>query len=93
MLYTFIYFFKTYYYFLDLFIYLFILAVPGLSCGMRDLLVVACMQDLVPQAGIEPRPPALGAQVPTHWTTRKVPAFVYFIVLDSTNIQYLSLSV
>ena len=62
-----------------LFIYLFILAAPGLSGGMRDLqlqhadfLVAACMWDLVPPPGIEPRPPALGARSLTHWTTREV---------------------
>ena len=26
---------------------------------------------LVPQTGIEPRPPALGVQILSHWTTRK----------------------
>ena len=36
-------------------------------------LVMACIQDLVPQPGIEPGPPALGAQNLTHWTTREVP--------------------
>ena len=30
------------------------------------------MQDLVPQPGIEPGPPALGAWSLTHWTTREV---------------------
>ena len=41
-----------------------------MACG---LLVAACKQDLVPQPGIEPGPPALGAQSLTHWTTREVP--------------------
>ena len=40
------------------------------ACG---LLVVACMWDLAPRPGIEPGPPALGVQSPTHWTTREVP--------------------
>ena len=31
------------------------------------------MWDLVPGPGIEPVPPALGAQSLTHWTTREVP--------------------
>ena len=35
-----------------------------LSCSMHDL---------VAQPGIERRPPALGAQVLTHWTTRALP--------------------
>ena len=67
--------------------YLFILAVPGLSCStqdlccsMRDLLVVACRLlscgmhvGSVPLLGIEPKPPTLGAWSLTHWTTREVP--------------------
>ena len=32
------------------------------------------MRDLVPGAGIEPRPPALGVWSLSHWTTRKVPS-------------------
>ena len=40
------------------------------ACG---LFVAACMRDLVPQPGIEPGPPALGAWSLTHWTTREVP--------------------
>ena len=31
------------------------------------------MWDSVPWPGIKPRPPALGAQSPSHWTTREVP--------------------
>ena len=53
----------------NIFIYL---AVPGLSCGMRDL---------VPWPGIKPGPPALGAQSLSHWATREVPRsylFIYF---------------
>ena len=38
------------------------LAVPGLSCSMRDL---------VPRPGIEPGPPALGAWTLSPWTTRE----------------------
>ena len=38
------------------------LAGPGLSCSM---------QDLVPQPGYKPRPPALEAQSPSHQTTRE----------------------
>ena len=45
-----------------LFIYLFVLAAPGLSCGVWDL---------VPRPGIEPGPPAWGTWSLTHWTTRK----------------------
>ena len=39
------------------------LAVPGLSCGM---------QDLIPRPGIEPGPPALGAWSLGHWSSREV---------------------
>ena len=35
------------------------------------------MWDLVPWPGIEPRPPALGAQSLSHWTTREVPVFIF----------------
>ena len=35
-----------------------------LSCGMWDL---------VPQPGIKPGPPALGAQSFSHWTTKEIP--------------------
>ena len=40
------------------------LAALGFSCDM---------QDVVPQPGIKPRFPALGAQSPNHWTMREVP--------------------
>ena len=30
------------------------------------------MWDLVPQPGIEPRPPAFGVWSPSHWTTKEV---------------------
>ena len=63
-------FFKNIYLFIY---YLFILAAPGLSCSMRDLLVAACMWDLVLPPGIEPGSPALGAQSLNDWTTREVP--------------------
>ena len=49
----------------------------------KKVLVVACrifscdIQDLAPQAGIEPRPPALGAQSPNLWTTREVPVLPF----------------
>ena len=47
--------------FLKVFIYS---AVPDFSCSTRDL---------VPWPGIEPRPPASGAESLSHWTTGKVP--------------------
>ena len=45
------------------------LAVLGVGCGM---------QDLAPRPGIEPGPPALGAQSSSHWTTREVPELLIF---------------
>ena len=51
-----------------LFIYL---AVPGLSCDMHTL---SCsILELVPQPGIEPKPPALGMQSLSYGTKREVP--------------------
>ena len=46
------------------FLSIYFLAGPGLSCGLWDL---------VPGPGIKPRPPALGAQSLSHWTTQEVP--------------------
>ena len=45
-----------------------------------ELLVAACMWDLVPWPGIEPGPPALGAQSLTHCATREVPRCFAFQV-------------
>ena len=36
------------------------------------------MQDLVHWPGIKSQPPVLGAQTLNHWTTRKVPGYLYF---------------
>ena len=52
------------------FFFNFIFWLRCMSCGM-----------LVPRPGIEPVPPALGAQSLNHWTTREVPA-VLFLKLD-----------
>ena len=38
-----------------------------------ELLVEACMWDLVPRPGIKPGPPALGAESLNHCATREVP--------------------
>ena len=68
------------------------MAALDLHCGTRDiylwhvgslvvaweLLVEACMRDLVPRPGIEPGPPALGVWSLTHWTTREVPAKSFY---------------
>ena len=43
------------------------------TCG-----IFSCgMQDLVPQPGIEPGSPTLGAQSLSHWATREVPEKVF----------------
>ena len=47
--------------------YLFIFIYLAVLCLSYDL------WDLVPWPGIEPRPPALGVQSFSHWTTREVP--------------------
>ena len=54
-------------------IFIYLLWLLQVLVGARGLLVAACMWDLVPGPGIEPVPPALGAQSLTHWTTREVP--------------------
>lgn len=38
------------------------------------------MWDPVPQAGLEPRSPALGARGLSHWATRDIPASFYWIL-------------
>ena len=45
----------------------------GIFVAACELLVAACMWDLVPRPGIEPGPPALVARSLTHWTTREIP--------------------
>ena len=46
----------------------------NLDCGMWDL---------VPCPGIKPRPPALGAQNLSQWTTRQVPSLVAFRIVSN----------
>ena len=59
-------FFKVY--FKNIYLLIFVcLIVPGLSCGMWNL---------VPQPGIEPGPSALGAQSLSHWTTREGRSYI-----------------
>ena len=62
--------------FLFLFIYVFWLR----QSKLRHVgsLVAARMRDLVPRPGMEPRPPALGAQSLSHWTIREVPPLHFF---------------
>ena len=71
------------FYFKKIFIYLFWL--PRVLVAAHGILVEACMWDLVPRAGMEPRPPALGTHSLTHWTTREVPHWVLFVSLISES--------
>ena len=43
---------------------------------------------LVLQAGMEPRPPAVEAQSPSHWTTREVPDISIFFTGKNTTFLY-----
>ena len=43
------------------------------------------MWDLVPQPGMEPGPPALGAWSLSHWTTREVPLGFFLSVTSSPH--------
>ena len=44
------------------------------------MLSLSCsMWDLVPWLGIEPRPPTLDAQSFSHWTTREVPLWFFWV--------------
>ena len=55
------------------------LATEGLSCGMLDP---------VPQPGIEPGPPALGAWGLSHWTAKEIPSMTLFggsVVADAIS--------
>ena len=56
------------------------LAVPGVSCGMWDL---------VPWLGIEPGLPALGAWSPSHWTARQVPYISPLFSHQSLGLNFL----
>ena len=58
---------------------MYVLAAPGLSCGMWELLVAAherlvcSVWNLAPRLGIEPGPPEVGAQSLTTGSPRKSP--------------------
>lgn len=61
-----------------IFLLIIYLASPGFSWGTRDLPCrmpsLSCGKwDLVPWAGMEPKPPALGAQSLSYRTTREIP--------------------
>ena len=51
-----------------------------LSCGMWDL---------VPQPGINPRPPALGVRSLSHWTTKDVSGNGNFFFIKNSNCSFL----
>ena len=51
------------------------LAALGLSSLQHEKSLSCGMQDLVPQPGIEPGAPALGARRLSHWTTREVQSY------------------
>ena len=63
--------FQSLFYFLKFYIYL--LVVPGFSCGMQTL--TCSMWDLIPWPGIKPMSPCIWSWSLSHWTTREVPIF------------------
>lgn len=70
------------------------LAALGLSCSARifclccGMQVFSCsMRELVPWPGIETRPPTLGAQGCSHWTTREVPLTIFSV--QFTGIKHI----
>ena len=56
--------------FFSLLFFVCFLPVLGLNCNRQNFLVAECKL-LVPWPGVKPRPPALGAQSLSHWTTRE----------------------
>ena len=93
---SFLPFFLPFFFFFQIFIYW---AVPGLSCQLQNAgsslphagsFFSCSIQTLscgIPSPGIEPGPPALGAQSLSHWPTREVPRMLYFLYLISLNIH------
>ena len=71
--------------FLKLLIYL---AAPGLSCTIWTL--NCSMWDLVPWAGIEPEPHALGVWSLNHWTPGKVSAYTLLQSLQCVVLLFLT---
>ena len=75
-------------FFRKIFIYLAVLSLTGssqdlpcpcwiFSFGVWDFFSCG-MGNLVPQPGMEPRPPALGTWSLSHWTAREVPGKIIF---------------
>ena len=74
--------FITFLFILSIWLHLILAVACGIfNCGMPALSFG--MWDLVPQLGIEPEPPALGAQNLSQWTTREVPRPWFFNSLSS----------
>ena len=83
----------TYVFIFFVFIYLFDYArsqwlqVKSVNCSTWDL--NSSMWDLVHLSGMEHRPPLLGMQSLSHWTTREVPHTFYFLrVVDEDKLIY-----
>ena len=74
---------RTHMVYLAIFSTLVLHEVPVVFYFKKKVLLVACrifscdIKDLAPQAGIKPRPPALGTQSPNLWTTWEVPVLLF----------------
>ena len=68
------------------YLYLFVLAVPHLSCSVWTLSCSMC--DLVPWSGIKSGSPGLGTQSLNHWTTRKA-LFIFLLLPCGTFSRFL----
>ena len=68
-------------FFFNIYLFIWLFCVLVEACGIFNLLqtsaacgIFSCsVWDLVPWPGIKPRPPALGTQNPSHWTTWEIP--------------------
>ena len=54
---------------------------------------MACTQGLDPRQGVESRPPTLGEQSLTHWTTSEVPLILFLLKYFSESQQLTKVSV
>ena len=63
-------------YFKGSFTYLAVLCLGSLIFLAARVIFSCGVWDLIPQPGIEPRAPALGAQSLSRWVTRKVPTLL-----------------
>ena len=60
---------------------MFVEALEFFSCGLWDL---------VSWPGLESRPPALGVQSLSHWTTREVPVVFYPFLFSGGFLSFVS---